>query len=428
MDSSSNVTIRKSRMRRSFSCLSNESMDSLSSNLSVKSMMDLSTHLQKDETFHLRHTIENLKEQITCVHLEIETLGLENASLKQQLSDERLKTEHFRKMYTASTIAKSTTFSCNTETYKKYIPNKSKLSARKLNLDIDFQTPKPSSNNTITDILTEEIETKETITKEADGITEDKIQESILHEEHNSKFKITSKPGYGNILVLSDDQGKGIVQGLLKKEDENYFILQKYAITGFRKPGATTEEVLLCCNKLTENFTKNDSVVIMTGQNDSNPIKFMAEMSAAVKILKDCNIIIVSVKSNAFLNESKLNYQLKVLAQNYKNCTFIEANSYNNIIKQLAHNINVVQYYNKYLLYNNNIGLMGKPGDSEDMLKSKKNEPCPVVNTSMVKPILQPKKGTIPYYFFKVEKPQSILKNMPSENITMSKEPFFRNQ
>ncbi|KAJ8729513.1 hypothetical protein PYW08_001094 [Mythimna loreyi] len=432
MDTCNNITFRKSRMRRSLSCFSNESDDSSASNLSVKSMIDLSTHLKNDESLLLKNTIEHLKEKLCSVQLEIEALGQENASLKQQLAEEKLKTEHFRKTYITSRNASSTSSSRNIGISEKYCPNKNKISARKLDLDLDFHTPKPTSSSAVTNEFSDRNETKATNMKYSgrtnhNVVAEENTQDLTSDNKQKYETRISNKPKTSNILILSDNQGKGIVEGLLKKE--NKFIMKKYVISGIRKPGAKTEEVLLDCDKLTKNFSKNDSVIIMTGSNDSNPVKFIAEMSAAIKILKNCNIFIVSVKYNAFLNECKLNCQLKLLAQNYKNCNFIEANSYNSIIKQLIHKINVVQYYDKYLLFNENKGLKEKPGSSEIVLKTPEIVSDPVINHSIIKTLesaTQPKKGTIPYYFRKIT---PLTKNYKTaKNIVVSEEPFFRTQ
>lgn len=64
----------------------------------------------------------------------------------------------------------------------------------------------------------------------------------------------------------------------------------------------------------------------MSGSNDSNPIKFLTEISVAIKLLHKCNVYIVGVLHNAFLNVKKMNYNLRLLVKIFPNCSFVEAN------------------------------------------------------------------------------------------------------
>lgn len=84
-------------------------------------------------------------------------------------------------------------------------------------------------------------------------------QKTIKHSKQENKLS-KLLPKRGNILLLSDDQGKGVVQELLKNKSK--FIINNYAISGLRKPDATTEEVLSCCHNLSKGLTKNDNTYI----------------------------------------------------------------------------------------------------------------------------------------------------------------------
>lgn len=137
MESNCNVTIRKRPMQRSLPQSPNESTDSLAStpDFNIKSMVDLSTHFNDDKFVQLNNTIDDLRGQIITAHHEIELLRLENISLKQELQSDKQLIEKYKSVYytsaTESNTSRSTKSSSNT-------------SRRKLNLDIDCQTPRSS--------------------------------------------------------------------------------------------------------------------------------------------------------------------------------------------------------------------------------------------------------------------------------------------
>lgn len=406
--------MRRGRMRRSISSKSIESTDSLDSERSTKSMMDLSTHLRNDESSRLKVQIDSLKEQLMSAHLEIETLTLENGSLKNQLSEEQMKSDRFKKLYITS---------INTSKSSKYRSTDiSFLSGRKLDLDIDCETPKMCiSSSTINNSQRKARNTAIEPTK-----SENYPHHIIVNSSPNSSLPRPQKApadnqntGIGKILLLSDEQGKGIIRGLLKKKEENRFIINNsLEISGIRKPGARTEEVLSSCKNLSEKLTKNDSVIIMSGSNDSNPTKLLTEMGTAIKLLKNCNVFIVNVRYNVFLNERKLNYHLQLLTQNYANCNFIEATNYNGMISELLIKINSAQYYTKYLSYNNNKPLI-KVSKATKYLEEKLK---PMSSPDTI--IKRPHKGTIPFYFTKVVKTQQSL--VSEKHKTVVEKQLFR--
>lgn len=92
-------------------------------------------------------------------------------------------------------------------------------------------------------------------------------------------------------------------------------ILHDYKTSGIRKPNATAEHVLARCSNLSKQLTSSDSVIIMCGSNDSKPTKLFIEMFAALKLLNS-NVFIVNTLYNAFLNENRINQNLKLSTQN----------------------------------------------------------------------------------------------------------------
>lgn len=411
--SNNNVTLRRNNLKRS---LSIESLDSLASCRSVKSMMDLSTHLISEECSELQNIIESLNEKLLSAHLEIDTLNEENNLLKQKLDEEKQKTTQFKNMYISSVSSNRYPCSVTCKTKgNRHLINRTNLSSRKLDLDLAFQTPKISAKPPCTE---SNIEKPIIENKKVEITIEDHTSKGSKTTQNNTTCE-TAKQECGSLILLSDNQGEGIVELLLRNKSK--LILKDYKISGIRKPGAPSEEVLSSCTSLSKELTARDSVVIMTGCNDSNPFKFLMEMSLALKALNKCNVYVVNVLYNAFLNEGKLNYNLKLLAQNYKNFSLIEAQNKFNIVNQIIHKVNVDQYNRSFLTFNK------KPTKVTPAVKNSrfvKGIPCYFQNTSRnsnlkMQCIKYPPRGTIPYYFpviNKTNKPSLPVSDTGSDN------------
>lgn len=425
MSNNNNVTFRRKNLNRS---LSMESLDSLASCRSVKSMLDLSTHLKSEEYNELQNMIINLKEQLLSAHLEIEALNEENNSLKQKLNEEKQKTSQFKNMYISSISSSRNpcSLTCSAKG-NRHLINRANVSSRKLDLSLDFQTPKvfkhPCIENNIEKPNIEDKQLK--ITSESQPFNDLKttqINTECETAKHNTSIS-QPKPETGNIILLSDNQGEGIVDLLIRNKSK--LILKDYKISGIRKPDAPTEEVLSSCNLLAKELTANDSVVIMTGSNDSNPFKFLMEMSLALKALNKCHVYVVNVLYNAFLNEGKLNYNLKLLAQNFNNFSFIEAKNNFSIVKQIIHKINIDQYNKSFLSFNK------KPTKVAPIVKKSytvKDTPYFFQKSRNINQktqcTQQPRRGTIPYYFQVIDKTNKPPSHVP--DIDSGKNNLFR--
>lgn len=148
----------------------------------------------------------------------------------------------------------------------------------------------------------------------------------------------------GQIILLADNQGHGIVESILRNNDK--LIIKDYSVIGFKKPDATTSEVLAYCKTLSKSVSKNDNIVIMTGSNDSNPHTLLSELKAALNLLKLSNVFVVNVVHNEFIKESKLNNKIKVLTGGFDNCVFIETSDKLCVTQQIIQHINIIMYQN----------------------------------------------------------------------------------
>lgn len=268
MENNNNINMRNRRARRCFSNGSVDSLDTSCLNLSVRSMMDLSTHVKNDEVLELHNLIENLRGQLLSAHTEIEKLNLDNSMLKQNLEEEIQKNERLKRMYTS--------FSTNLSARKVNIPSndnitkeskntsmiiKSKLSARKLNLDLEFHTPKSStqlhlSAKSCNNRIDEDKPCKNNCSLDCNGNSNSQDLNSPRKPAPAviaQKAKETNKEK-GRILLLSDNQGRGIIKDLLK--NKNQFVLQDYNIQSITKPNAKSKYVLAECRNMAEFLSK----------------------------------------------------------------------------------------------------------------------------------------------------------------------------
>ncbi|CAG5013916.1 unnamed protein product [Parnassius apollo] len=85
---------------------------------------------------------------------------------------------------------------------------------------------------------------------------------------------------------------------------------EDYQVTAFIKPFASTEEVLKICTNL--KVDTHDKVILCVGENNDDPVTAIAELYAALKLLKHATVIAMNVTSSKHLNNNSLNTQLKL--------------------------------------------------------------------------------------------------------------------
>lgn len=394
MDSVDNITKRKRvALCRS---LSHESFDSLESNTSTRSMMDLSTHFKSDELMRLKNDNDSLKQELLSAHAEIETLHLEYSSLKKIVDEFRQRNEQLKDMYVTSMSLKRG--DCIGSSRKSF---RSNVSVRRLNLDTEICTPKShnnisvkSSSPVVNKILVSKPSTskkesndshvkpqkvvKSQVTQKVSSVNK-KSKPEMIHKNFNSKpredfatrcrVKASKK---GQIILLADNQGHGIVESIL--QNNNKLIIKDYSVIGFKKTDATTSEVLAYCNTLSKSVSKDDNIVIMTGSNDSNPHTLLSELKAALNLLKSSNVFVVNVLHNEFIKERKLNNKLKLLTSSFDNCVFIETSDKLCVAQQIIQHINTVQYKNTFLTFEKRSpqGYSNKRSKSSQKIKNNK--------------------------------------------------------
>lgn len=137
----------------------------------------------------------------------------------------------------------------------------------------------------------------------------------------------------------------------------------------------------------------------------------MAEISATLKLLNNCNVFVINVMRNCHINEYKLNANIQLLTRNFSNCSFIHTNY--EVVDIIINEINKLQYSKKFLscgsLKVNRIqSVRSRKNLISDYFKQKNDKFSSNAKTS--KPIStlnhtdKPRKGTIGYYFKPINK------------------------
>lgn len=339
MEDNSNVTIRDRRRFMMTGSLSMESTDSLEdapSSINARSMIDLSTHTMtshQEVITSLQLSIENLKKQL-------QTTRSENTVLKQKLDEQIHINKQLNKQINGTTVSSPKKKNNNNKTEIRAM--KPNIEARKLDLDLEFQTPKSSP-----------LVPKDTKV----NLSLSQCDDELLESSHIDRNKPTLKPsGSRRLLIFGTQQCVGLAAKLLKTR--LYTNYEKYRITAVTKPFASSEEVFKCCENL--NLNKDDKLVIGVGENDTNPFKLLIELSATLKRLYEVTVIVLRINYNKSLNVSMLNNNVKLVCNNFPNCYFIDyfGSSYNKnkyiICQKINYIIDSIDYDTKYLSLKNN--------------------------------------------------------------------------
>lgn len=356
-----------------------QSFTSIQSDMNARSLPDLSTEV--NEIPDLIAQINDLKSNLDYANKKIEELSQQNALLQTQLSERQIpispKNANMKANYSAGLSSTTSRKAKKKDAIKKNSSSHVLLANSQIASEKTVQTQKKPREDTI--------------------FNTDNMQ---LKKTENGKKK-------SRLLILGSQQLSGLSPTLigLRKKCTSY---ENFDVLSYIKPSADAYEILKPCYN--QNFGEKDQIVLCVGENDANPTCLMHELSGAIKSLNKCNIIIVGVNYNKNINENVLNNNLKNLCAHLSNCEFIAFEnpfvlSRSEYLTYLSRKINFImdnRYYNNTYL-------------KCLMEKHRQNLLC-------IRPIVEPKKGTIPYYFKKIEQKSSI-QNDKNNTTTISTEP-----
>lgn len=354
-----------------------------------RSLPDLSTRHNEDTLNELKQTNRELKQKLESANLEIENLILEKNRLERKIKEQELKINNLMRICSTGSSPK-TPKSARKNKHKGSHLDKSKL--EKENDQRLTRDPIPLIAEHNFNVRAEENE-----------------RNNKNEVKHIQAFPKTTKPrpGYKKINIFGTQQTCNLASNLIQSRINNKY--QKYEISAITKPGACAAEVLSGCLTMdTRELDELDKVIICVGENDKNPMDVLSNLHSAVKKLRNCSVIVINVLKNKHINTQTLNDKLSQICKN-NNCHFINNITDNctmtNVCDKINRIIDIIDYEFKYLNFaqlrkyihkSNHTQVCNKKGTipyffSRMQIKSKQKSNENSYNVL--------KKGTIPYYF-----------------------------
>lgn len=418
-----NITIRRKKP-----VLNDSLNDSFQSTLSAddyltKTLPDLSTRIEPTEILH--DEIQDLKQKLEQARNKIEVLLRENSTLKSQTVEQQNTIAQLQIIHPTSTPKKAKQPSATSQREGKVshhnksfenVNERPKLNVSsngphlEVNAKMDLLRQKPLDGVSeirsmpVNDSATQDSSHK----KHLDGATVSRNIKSISQcepkEGSTGPSFLDQKP---KVQILGGQQCSDLASALIhSRNNTNY---QKLRITSTIKPHATTEEILSSHYELCDN--QNNFLILCVGESDKNPNNIIIQLASILKCIKKTNVIVLSIFNNSYLNETLLNHLLKNISQNFKNCTFLELGRHYYSKKRYLFNtckeINCIidtNYYNHtFLSYKEPVRVSTVTNTFKEPIVTNTYKE-PVVINSVTKNTQKaiPVKGTIPYYFSKI--------------------------
>ncbi|CAG5036509.1 unnamed protein product [Parnassius apollo] len=248
----------------------NTSLTSSDSEYDIKSLPDISTPFNFELEI-IKEELERTKSILASANLEIENLLLENSSLKK------------KNMEYEKTISQLT---CNNLFYgsQKSVSSVQKRKNRRssiLSIDSSKENEQDMLITTKTKLLNGQTDSQLSFHKcPLDGTTETTESKQPVKQFKEQKMETQSTHTtleQKKIYILGDEQATGLATKLLMdreiRGDNNYKIMS------FVKPQSLCADSLDYFNHIIKNLNHDDKIVIVTGANDSNPIKLLNDLS-----------------------------------------------------------------------------------------------------------------------------------------------------
>ncbi|CAH1639488.1 unnamed protein product [Spodoptera littoralis] len=408
----SNITIRKKQKPSPTPTLNNDAsmMDShvlsdsetlneshISPNKLSKSLDGtLSDLISLTET---KETLLQCKTKLNMTEQELDNLILENNSLHKQI--EKLITENntLKLLCQSSTLMENTPNSIQkralTQRNAVSTPVSSKQNSDFLhisNLERKIQSLQQQLNTAeqeITDLtqqiisLTQRLRNNSLNTDTIYGnetSTPLSTQSKIIYSPTSYYVKQPSK----SIYIFGAQQCVGLAATIMSSRRSTKY--DKYRIIAETKPNAMTCEIVKNCGHL--EMKPGDKLIVNVGENDDNVRNILSQLRHILYKFHDNTIIVLGVAKNYYLDTIKLNKAIKNICAKYKNCNFVNTkfNNLYNISASINYLVDYSDYSAKYL-------------NPKALRQLMCNKPSNKPNTGAC----EPKKGTIPYYFNRLQ-------------------------
>ncbi|XP_052749910.1 uncharacterized protein LOC128200464 [Galleria mellonella] len=339
------------------------------SNITVRSAPNASLE-DSEETAELKQQIEALNIELKSAHTEIENLLLENKQLTLQLQSK----DKINKLYKEIESGTSTPISKRKHSIKSNITSYNMLEASRYILDINkklctniprkllhTECTSPKLKNQDSNICNN-INILKSLPNCADTCKDNpesnisaSVSPSVLLTTTKKKLNVESIQ-QKKVIIMADEQGRG-----LRQKMQN-LLGSQYKVHCTFKPGARLSDIIGQKVQSQNSLTENDYIIVLGGIHDKNPYECISYLYCFLNNLKcKANVLIGEIPKNFVLNERKLNSNLKMICNQFKNVTFINMDfsrylPYKNyftthISQRLLKDILMIDYKIKYNIY-----------------------------------------------------------------------------
>lgn len=198
------------------------------------------------------------------------------------------------------------------------------------------------------------------------------------------------------IHIFGTQQCVGLATALSQSRQNSQY--EEYGITAETKPYALSSEILRNCSAT--KLRPDDKLIIGIGENDYNESILSTQLNNVLHSFDGNTIIVLSAYKNNYLDTIKLNQRMKYICKNYIKCHYVYFTSKN--FKDLCHTINHIidysDYSDKYL----------------NPREIRRRIACSKPNLNLhINYKTEPRKGTIPYYFERINKKTTLQTSSP---------------
>lgn len=158
-------------------------------------------------------------------------------------------------------------------------------------------------------------------------------QETIIHTQEakiDTEIKKTCKDIKKKVIIIGDQQARGLQKAL------QILLGSQHLVTCFWKSGAKVRDLTYVEKNEISALSNKDFVIILGGMNEVNPFEFKTHAAIWLHSIEKANVIVCEIPHNKNLREYKLNYELKLICNQFQNVSYLELN-YSRFIPDRMH-------------------------------------------------------------------------------------------
>lgn len=271
-----------------------------------------SSHIDKYDLNEYKKDLEALNKKIQSAEEEIDNLNIENRQLTQIIDDLRKQNILLRKLTTTNPVKQKNTLS---QKITNIGMNSQRMHLSASCKKVKYETPKNKITNT--NFRCKSVHGLASLGFEGNKDIQENHKFIRLisgNDCKNSTNQLTKK----RVLILADQQGKDI-RNIIQK-----LVGDEYTVVCHWKTNARIKDIVKSCINEIKSFTNNDIVILIGGTNDRNPFDIKFSLASWLASVNNTNIIVSEIPFNRHLNESVLNYNVKLICNQFDNATFID--------------------------------------------------------------------------------------------------------